>query len=36
MTGGRLKRDFTYVDDIVAGVLGVPGSAAARMRSRGC
>ena len=22
MTGGRLKRDFTYIDDIVAGVLG--------------
>ena len=21
--GGRLKRDFTYIDDIVAGVLGV-------------
>ena len=29
---GRLKRDFTYIDDIVAGVLGVfdhpPGDAA--------
>ena len=27
--GGRLKRDFTYIDDIVAGVLGVIDSAPA-------
>ena len=26
--GGRLKRDFTYIDDIVAGVVGLPGPAA--------
>ena len=26
--GGTLRRDFTYIDDIVAGVVGLPGPAA--------
>ena len=35
--GGALKRDFTYIDDIVAGVLGVPGPSVRRAARRfGC
>ena len=30
---GRLKRDFTYIDDIVAGVRGLPGPSAAGWRT---
>ena len=35
--GGTLRRDFTYIDDIVAGVVGLPGPpAGGRCRRLGC